>query len=182
MKSLNKWDMHVITNGNREKWRSSRSWFGISLLRTLYKVVGAWGRKRNLLKSGSWKGSNVWSWVWWRLFSQWPKKQAASPLQLSPLWGSMSQGKATISTCNRQLHDKSKTDESSGGPYLGIVSSRYCSFVMCAKENVGKKGKSNGGTDLKISTQNLFTDAMEAFWHSIRQKAWTMFHPPPSPT
>ena len=58
MKSFKKWDMQVIAEGNREKWRSSRSWFGVSLLRTLYKVVGAWGRKRNLLKAGVWKGDN----------------------------------------------------------------------------------------------------------------------------
>tara|TARA_R100000458_G_C8273001_1_gene247821 strand:- start:2570 stop:2755 length:186 start_codon:yes stop_codon:yes gene_type:complete len=59
MTYLKNWDRDVIANGNKEKWRSSRSWFGISELRTLYKVVGAWGRKRNLLKSGSWKGSNA---------------------------------------------------------------------------------------------------------------------------
>ena len=89
-------------------------------------------------------------------------------------------GHSVKSTSDRQPLGKSKTDESPGGPYLGIVSSRYIPCVMCLEDNDGKKEQSSGGTDLKISTQNLFTNAMEIFWSGIRQKAWTMFHPPPS--
>lgn len=66
------------------------------------------------------------------------------------------------------------------GAYLGIVSSRYTSCEIYAKEDIEKEEQSIAGTDYKTSTQILFTNAMEIFWSSVRQKAWTMFHPPPT--
>ena len=59
MQKLKKWDQRVLANGNGVKWQSHRSWFGFFSRQTQEDVLGAWGRKRNLLKSGSWKGSNA---------------------------------------------------------------------------------------------------------------------------
>lgn len=58
MDRLKKWDQNVLARGNKEKWRSSRSWFGVSEFVTQFKAIGAWGRKRNLIWMGSWKGDN----------------------------------------------------------------------------------------------------------------------------
>ena len=55
---LKKWDQRVLQFGNGIKWQHGRSWFGFFSGGTQLNVVGAWGRKANLLKSGRWKGSN----------------------------------------------------------------------------------------------------------------------------
>tara|TARA_S200002703_G_scaffold50459_1_gene43852 strand:+ start:1424 stop:1609 length:186 start_codon:yes stop_codon:yes gene_type:complete len=58
MAKLKKWDMNVLAKGNRQKWCSSRTWFGVSKFVTQFKAIGAWGRKKNLLWLGTWEGSN----------------------------------------------------------------------------------------------------------------------------
>lgn len=55
---LRKWDQRVLKGGNRIKWHSHRSWFGLFTGSTQLNVIGAWGRKANLLFTGRWKGSN----------------------------------------------------------------------------------------------------------------------------
>ena len=55
---LKKWDQRVLKNGNGMKWESHRSWFGFFAGNTQLNVIGAWGRKANLLFTGRWKGSN----------------------------------------------------------------------------------------------------------------------------
>ena len=55
---LKQWDQRVLKNGNGIKWQNFRSWFGFFAGTTQLNVIGAWGRKANLLKSGRWKGSN----------------------------------------------------------------------------------------------------------------------------
>ena len=55
---LKQWDQRVLKQGNGIKWQNHRSWFGFFSKETQLNVVGAWGRKANLLKSGRWKGSN----------------------------------------------------------------------------------------------------------------------------
>ncbi len=47
--------MNVLATGNKQKWKSSRSWFGFSEYVTQNKAICAWGRKRNLIWMGSWK-------------------------------------------------------------------------------------------------------------------------------
>tara|TARA_B100000214_G_C23973842_1_gene631617 strand:+ start:5937 stop:6116 length:180 start_codon:yes stop_codon:yes gene_type:complete len=59
MTKLKKWDHRVLSKGNGIKWESHRSWFGFFAGKTQFNVVGAWGRKVNLLFSGRWKGSNA---------------------------------------------------------------------------------------------------------------------------
>ncbi len=54
-----KWDQRVLANGNRQEWVTGSIWFGVSSMKTLVLVVGAWGRKANLLFTGRWKGSNA---------------------------------------------------------------------------------------------------------------------------
>ena len=58
MDRLKKWDQNVLATGNKQKWRSSRTWFGVSEYVTQCKAICAWGRKRNLIWLGTWKGSN----------------------------------------------------------------------------------------------------------------------------
>jgi len=55
MGNLKKWDQRVLRQGNGEKWESHRSWFGFFCGRTQKAVIGAWGRKINLLWCGNWK-------------------------------------------------------------------------------------------------------------------------------
>ena len=55
---LKKWDQRVLANGNGIVWQTNRSWLRYFVGETQSDVVGAWGRKANLLFAGRWKGSN----------------------------------------------------------------------------------------------------------------------------
>lgn len=55
MAKLKKWDQRVLANGNGVKWQCHRSWFGFFVGSTQSDVLGAWGRKRNLIWMGTWK-------------------------------------------------------------------------------------------------------------------------------
>tara|TARA_R100000655_G_C2944668_1_gene186280 strand:- start:458 stop:640 length:183 start_codon:yes stop_codon:yes gene_type:complete len=59
MNKLKKWDQRVLENGNGIKWQSNRSWFGFFVGITQFSVIGAWGRKANLLWLGTWKEGYV---------------------------------------------------------------------------------------------------------------------------
>jgi len=55
MTKLKKWDQRVLKKGNGIKWQSHRSWLYFFRGETQLNVVGAWGRKANLLFAGRWK-------------------------------------------------------------------------------------------------------------------------------
>ena len=58
MQKISKWDERVLKEGNGIKWKAGRCWFGFFNNRTQACVINAWGRKKNLLFTGRWKGSN----------------------------------------------------------------------------------------------------------------------------
>ncbi len=58
MTRLQKWDQKVLLLGNGIQWLSLfRYRKKLSFSQTT--VIGAWGRKRNIIWMGSWKGSNA---------------------------------------------------------------------------------------------------------------------------
>ena len=54
---LKKWDLDAVIKGNWEQWLSVGR-YREEGIRTQIAVVGAWGRKTNLLWLGRWKGDN----------------------------------------------------------------------------------------------------------------------------
>ena len=58
MTRLQQWDRTVLLLGNGTQWLSSFRYRTENFC-TQKKVIGAWGRKRNLLWLGAWKGSNA---------------------------------------------------------------------------------------------------------------------------
>ncbi len=58
MDRLKKWDLNALAKGNWDKWLSVHM-YRTEVKGTQKTVIGAWGRKRNILWMGSWKGSNA---------------------------------------------------------------------------------------------------------------------------
>ena len=58
MSKLKKWDLNAVFKGNWEKWLSIER-YRTGITTTQSSVIGAWGRKRNILWLGTWKGSNA---------------------------------------------------------------------------------------------------------------------------
>jgi hypothetical protein len=58
MTRLQKWDRKVLLLGNGVQWLSLFR-YRKKISDTQKTVIGAWGRKRNIIWMGSWKGSNA---------------------------------------------------------------------------------------------------------------------------
>jgi len=58
MSKLEQWDQKVLALGNGVQWLSLVQ-YRTEGKGTQKKVIGAWGRKRNIIWLGAWKGSNV---------------------------------------------------------------------------------------------------------------------------
>jgi len=58
MDRLKKWDQKVLELGNGVCWKSTASWYRFIKFCTEIKILNAWGRKKNLIWMGSWKGDN----------------------------------------------------------------------------------------------------------------------------
>ncbi len=58
MSKLKQWDMKALLRGNWEKSLSVVA-YRTEKFSTQIRVVGAWGRKINLIWLGQWKGSNA---------------------------------------------------------------------------------------------------------------------------
>ena len=58
MTRLQKWDLDALEKGNWEKWLCTAR-YRSEVEYTQSSVVGAWGRKINILWLGQWKGSNA---------------------------------------------------------------------------------------------------------------------------
>ena len=58
MKKLKRWDLDALEKGNWEQWLCIEK-YRTRITNTQSAVIGAWGRKINILWSGQWKGSNA---------------------------------------------------------------------------------------------------------------------------
>ena len=58
MTRFKKWDLDALIKGNWEKWLCTER-YRSKVEYTQSAVLGAWGRKTNLLWLGAWKGTNA---------------------------------------------------------------------------------------------------------------------------